>query len=83
MRSTGWLAAPHFDTGQPDDWRLRWDVDNPYPSWRLRTTGEAQATIELATDAPLNDATPHSLAVQVTSTGTGRAAVVNEGYWGK
>src|SRR5262245_2677062 len=31
--------TPHFDTGQPNNWRLRWDVDNPYPSWSLETTG--------------------------------------------
>src|SRR5262245_30699009 len=27
--------TPHFDTGRPNDWRLRWDVSNPHPAWSL------------------------------------------------
>ena len=57
--------TPHFDTGKPNDWRLRWDVDEPHPSWTLAVTPGGDASIELTADNPLNDATPHSLLVNV------------------
>lgn len=76
--------TPHFDTGKPNDWRLRWDVTSPHPNWTLDATGGAEATIALTADAPLNDATPHSLAVTIArpAAAGGRIAVVNDGYWG-
>jgi alpha-N-arabinofuranosidase len=75
--------TPHFDTGKPNDWRLRWDVKSPHPSWTLEAGGGADAGITLSTDTPLDQATPHSLAVTIgTPPSAGRVAVVNEGYWG-
>jgi alpha-L-arabinofuranosidase len=75
--------TPHFDTGRPSDWRLRWNVTNPHPAWRLDATGGSEAAISLTADRPLNDATPHSLEVAVTRVAAGgRVAIVNDGYWG-
>jgi alpha-L-arabinofuranosidase len=76
--------TPHFDTNQPNNWRLRWDADNPHPSWSLQAGAGADASIALTTDVPLHEATPHSLAVSIArlASGTGRVALVNEGYWG-
>jgi alpha-L-arabinofuranosidase len=71
--------TPHFDTGKPNNWRLRWDVENPHPAWRLDPAGGGEAAIEVVADQPLNDATPHSLQVTVTQPGP---ALVNGGYWG-
>jgi len=76
--------TPHFDSGQPNNWRLRWNVANAHPAWSLQATGGAEASIDLVLNEPLNDATPHSLQVTVTKTAAaaGRIAVINEGYWG-
>lgn len=75
--------TPHFDTGKPSDWRLRWDVTSETPAWTLDVAGGAAAQMALVDEQPLTDATPHSIRVDVTSTGNGgRAAVVNSGFWG-
>ena len=76
--------TPHFDTGQPSNWRLRWDSTDPHPGWSLQTGNGAAGTIALVVDRPLNDATPHALQIDVTSVGVGGRgpALVNEGYWG-
>ncbi len=77
--------TPHFDTGKPSDFRLRWNVTSETPAWSLRTTGGATATMTLVDEMPLTPATPHSLQVEVETLGTeveGRVAVVNEGFWG-
>jgi alpha-L-arabinofuranosidase len=75
--------TPHFDTGKPSNWRLRWDVTDPHPAWRLEATGGSDATIGLTADHPLNDASPHSLEIAVSRLAAGgRVAVINEGYWG-
>lgn len=74
--------TPHFDTGRPNDWRLRWDVTSDTPAWSLETKGGAAAAMELVDVEPLAAATPHSLQVDVTEVGSGRAAVVNSGFWG-
>src|SRR5262245_3764217 len=77
--------TPHFDTGTANNWRLRWNVDNPHPAWSLDATGGAEASLDLVLNNPLNDATPHSLEVTVEKTAaanSGRVALINEGYWG-
>jgi alpha-L-arabinofuranosidase len=85
VREDGFVVpprTPHFDTGKPSTWRLRWDVTNPHPSWTLEATGGSEATIGLTADRPLNEHTPHSLEVNVTRIGPAGVAVVNDGYWG-
>jgi len=76
--------TPHFDTGQPSTWRLRWDLTNPHPAWSLDLPEGARATMALTVENPLNDATPHSLQVDVASLGANQARprLVNDGYWG-
>jgi alpha-L-arabinofuranosidase len=75
--------TPHYDTGKPNEWRLRWNVTSETPAWTLSTTNGAAATMQLIDAEPLTEATPHSLQVDVTSLASGgRAAVVNEGFWG-
>ena len=84
VRENGFVVpprTPHFDTGRPSAWRLRWDVTNPHPAWRLDATNGSEAAITLTVDRPLNDASPHSLEVAVSRIATGgRVAVVNDGY---
>ncbi len=50
--------------------------------WRLLRTGDGEGSIALDTGKPLNDATPHSLRLEVTRGGPGRVGVANAGYWG-
>ena len=77
--------TPHFDTGKPSDFRLRWNVTSETPAWTLALTGGAQGTMRLVDERPLTAATPHSLEVSIDRLGNaapGRLAVVNEGFWG-
>ena len=39
--------TPHFDTGKPNDWRLRWNVTSETPAWTLDAAGGARGV-----DAP-------------------------------
>ncbi len=74
--------TPHFDTGKPNDCRLRWNVTSETPAWTLDAAG-ATASMRLTDAAPLTEATPHSLLVEVKDLAPGRAvAVRNEGFWG-
>lgn len=75
--------TPHFDTGKPSDWRLRWDETDPHPAWSLTTPAGSAGTIGLVVDRPLNEATPHSLQVDIATAAAGRAPMlVNTGHWG-
>ena len=77
--------TPHFDTGRPSEWRLRWNSTNETPGWTLDTPRNARASMRLVDVQPLTEATSHSLEVTVEDLGDragGRAALLNEGYWG-
>jgi alpha-N-arabinofuranosidase len=76
--------TPHF-WNQPkvSDWKMRWNVKGEWPAWSLETSGGSTAALGLVDSQSLNQATPHSLQVAITSAATGgRVAVVNEGFWG-
>src|SRR3990170_4505523 len=49
--------TPHFDTGKPSDFRLRWNVTSDTPAWSLETAGDAAATLTLVDLEPLTEAT--------------------------
>jgi alpha-L-arabinofuranosidase len=75
--------TPHFDTGKPSDFKLRWNVTSDTPAWTLSADNGAAATMTLVDEVPLTEATPHSLRVDVTALPAGsRAALYNEGFWG-
>jgi alpha-L-arabinofuranosidase len=77
--------TPHFDTGKPSEWRLRWNVTSDTPAWRLDTPGKARAAMRLVDTEPLTEATPHALQIDIEDLGErigGRVALLNEGYWG-
>jgi alpha-L-arabinofuranosidase len=75
--------TPHFDTGKPSEWRLRWNVTSDTPAWTLETANGARGSMHLVDAEPLTAATPHSLQIDVEALGSpGRVALVNEGYWG-
>ena len=75
--------TPHFDTGKPNDWRLRWDLNDPHPAWTLAKTPNSVASIAITADNPLHEATPHSLVIEVKQSGpNGHVTLVNGGHWG-
>ena len=75
--------TPHFDTGTPNDFRLRWNVTSETPAWTLELTNGARGAARLVDIEPLTAATPHSLQIDIDDLGeAGRVALVNEGYWG-
>ena len=75
--------TPHFDTGKPNDWRLRWDVKGETPAWSLDAASGGAAEMRLVDVEPLTPATPHSLQVDVAALPSGgRVAIVNDGFWG-
>ena len=48
VREGSFIVPPrtaHFDTGQPSNWRLRWDETNPHPAWTIEPATGATATI--------------------------------------
>ena len=74
--------TPHFDTGKPNDWRLRWNVTSETPAWTLDAAG-GTASMRLTDTVPLTEATPHSLLIEVKDVPPGReVALRNEGFWG-
>lgn len=74
--------TPHFDTGKPNGFRLRWNVTGETPGWRL-DAAEGTARMQLVDVEPLTPATPHSLQIDVQQAPAGgRVALVNDGFWG-
>src|SRR5215204_1119365 len=39
--------TPHFDTGRPSEWRLRWNVTSETPAWTLERSKGAQGSMQL------------------------------------
>ncbi len=50
--------------------------------WSALSTGTAKVDLSISDERPLSPKNLHSLKVSVLDTGTGRAGVVNNGYWG-
>ncbi|HEV8287253.1 MAG TPA: alpha-L-arabinofuranosidase C-terminal domain-containing protein [Chitinophagaceae bacterium] len=75
--------TPHFSlpNNRASDWKMRWNVKNPWPSWSLETNDSSSIILSLAEEKPLNDATPHSLQVNIQKLTT-KNNLVNEGFWG-
>jgi alpha-L-arabinofuranosidase len=74
--------TPHFDSGKPNDFRLRWNVTSETPGWRLDVP-DGSARMRLVDEEPLTAATPHSLQVDISrAPASGRVAVINDGFWG-
>lgn len=75
---------PHFMIEpKQTDWKLEWPHKSQWPAWSLSTDAGASVKLSLTTDQPLNNATPNSLELDITGNSkTGRADLINEGFWG-
>jgi len=67
----------------PSGWKLKkGDQSIPKLAWTL-VADKAEASFELDTATPLNDASPTCARLEITSLQPGgRAGIANEGYWG-
>jgi len=65
----------------PMGWQTRKWFTGDLHAWSLVTAGEAEGSIHLDSDNPLNDRNPHSLRLTVTKLGD-RCGVANSGFWG-
>ncbi|MBN2588996.1 MAG: carbohydrate binding domain-containing protein [Sedimentisphaerales bacterium] len=58
-----------------------WDTDNPTLAWSLVADGDAEGSISLEKENPLNERNPHSIKLTATKIGK-RIGVSNSGFWG-
>jgi len=77
--------TPHFS--MPDDgvsdWKMEWPALGDLPAWRSMGVGKAALAVSRTAVQPLNNATPHSMQVEISYADDGdRAEVINEGFWG-
>lgn len=79
------VRTPHFmlPGDKAGDWKMEWPLDkDAYPAWSLKTSN-ASASCFLTVEEPLNEATPHSMQVNINGVGKeGKADLINEGFWG-
>jgi alpha-N-arabinofuranosidase len=65
------------------DWKMPWEIKTDYPAWSYTTNGNAAVQVSRSTIQPLNNATPHSLQVDMSNAdNNNKADIINEGFWG-
>jgi alpha-L-arabinofuranosidase len=77
--------TPHFGlpNNRASDWRMRWNVKSPWPAWSLQNSEQADISLALSQEKPLNEAAPNSLQVTINKVdASGKNDLVNEGFWG-
>ena len=77
--------TPHFSIpgNKASDWKMEWPLKSEWPAWSMRATGSTDLQLSLTTEQPLNEATPHSLKINIQKKDpNGQADLVNEGFWG-
>ena len=72
----------HWNNGRGYVIPYHFEVDKSLPYWSLLKEGDAQGSMSLDLENPLNSTTPRSCRVEVTHLSSGRLAIANEGYWG-
>src|ERR1041385_35816 len=50
--------------------------------WSVISTSDAEVITQIDTNHPLGPKNPHALEVRIVKTGSGRAGVANDGFWG-
>ena len=77
--------TPGFTT--PDhivsDWKMEWTIKSDFPAWRYKANGGAALQVARTGIHPLNEATPHSLQVDISKADeNNKVVIINEGFWG-
>ena len=71
-----------WDNGRGYVIPYHFEVDKSLPYWSLVKEGDAQGSMSLDMNNPLNPATPRSCRLEVDTLSSGRIGIANEGYWG-
>ncbi len=77
--------TPHFSmpNNGVSDWKMEWPIKSDYPAWSYKANGNAVLQVSRTTITPLNNSTPHSLQVDISSADNNNTAtIINEGFWG-
>jgi alpha-L-arabinofuranosidase len=76
--------TPHYNMpSQVSDWKMDWKPELDHPAWYLQTSEKTNASIKVVTEKPLNDATPHSLQIDIQEyKPDDKINLVNSGFWG-
>ena len=65
------------------DWKMPWEIKTDYPAWSYNTNGDAAVQVSRSNSQPLNNATPHSLQVDISNASSNNnIEIINEGFWG-
>ncbi|MBV4357555.1 hypothetical protein KTO63_10380 [Parasegetibacter sp. MAH-26] len=78
-------ATPHFSLSgnAVSDWKMEWPNHGEFPAWTVHANGNAAISELRTSNNPLNDATPHSLQIEISKADAANTAdVINEGFWG-
>ncbi|TKK65304.1 hypothetical protein FC093_20310 [Ilyomonas limi] len=77
--------TPHFSmpNNGVSDWKMEWPIKSDYPAWSYKAAGSAALQVSRTAINPLNNATPHSLQVDISNADNNNtASIINEGFWG-
>lgn len=66
----------------PGGWKTKFDDSDPIPGWKKIHEGKASVKLSLEDKGLFNTANAKALRMNLTSDGSTRAGVVNEGFWG-
>ena len=65
------------------DWKMEWPIKTDYPAWSYKANGSAALQVSRTDINPLNNATPHSLQVDISKADNNNSIeIINEGFWG-
>lgn len=65
------------------DWKMPWEIKSGYPAWSYKANGNAVLQVSRTDIQPLNNATPHSLQIDISKAdNSNKADIINEGFWG-
>jgi len=63
-----------------NNFRVQWDDNLAMKAWTVQSTDGSEAIYKIVTDQPLNQATPHSLYLNLSKSSSD-VQVINDGYW--
>lgn len=67
----------------PGGWSMNYaEAEDPPAGWSLIQAGDTQAALELDDSFPLNPHSPHAGKLTVKRNNSGRAGLLNAGFWG-